>query len=148
LLQKFVVATGVPLETTDQEKANWIEAYVDLIDPQIFENLSRGRGSKPHPPARMFKLAIYQILKRHLSPAKWAREVLSDTILQKLIGFITPSRSSLYSFCDRIGRIIDRINQSLLLQSIQFAILTPSIGVLDGTSIRSYGSRHRIVNQK
>lgn len=148
MLQQFVVATGVSLETTDQEKANWVEAYVDQIDPQIFLSLSRGRGSKPHPPAQMFKLAVYQILKRHLSPAKWAREVLSDTILQGLIGRILPSRSALYNFCDRIGKIIDRINQSLILQSIKYEILAPTVAVLDGTSVRSYGSRHRIVNQK
>jgi hypothetical protein len=147
-LQQFVVATGVSVETTDQEKANWIDAYVDLIDPQIFASLTRGRGSKPHPPAQMFKLAIYQILKRHLSPAKWAREVLSDTILQGLIGRIIPSRTALYNFCDRIGKIIDQINQSLILQSIKYEILAPTVGVLDGTSVRSYGSRHRIVNQK
>lgn len=148
LLQKFVVESGVSRELTDQEKANWIEAYVDLIDPQIFVGLSSNRGSKPHPPVQMFKLPVYEILKRHLSPAKWAREVLSDATLQGLIDFITPSRSSLYTFCDRIGKIIDRINQSLLLQSIQFNILTPTVGVMDGTSLRSYGSRHRIVNQK
>jgi hypothetical protein len=120
---------------------------VDLIDPQIFVSLYRGRGSKPHPPAQMFKLAIYQILKRHLSPAKWAREVLSDTILQGLIDCIIPSRTALYNFCDRIGKFIDQINQSLLLHSIKYEILAPTVGVLDGTSVRSYGSRHRIVNQ-
>jgi len=148
VLQRFVVATGVSLETTDQDKANWVEAYVDQIDPGIFLSLSHGRGSKPHPPAQMFKLAVYQILKRHLSPAKWAREVRSDTILQSLVGFILPSRTALYSFCDRIGKIIDRINQSLISQSIKYEILAPTVGVLDGTSVRSYGSRHRIVNQK
>jgi len=59
VLQQFVVETGVSLETTDQEKANWVEAYVEQIDPQIFLSSSRGRGSKPHPPAQMFKQAVY-----------------------------------------------------------------------------------------
>jgi hypothetical protein len=70
LSQDFVVASGIAMELTDQEKANWIEAYVDLIDPQIFVGLSSNRGSKPHPPVQMFKLAVYETLKRHLSPGQ------------------------------------------------------------------------------
>ena len=148
MLQEFLVATGASADASDQEKADWIEAYVDQIDPTVFTSLWRGRGSPPHPPAQMFKLTIFQILKQNLSPAKWAREVWSDSILQKLIGHITPSRTALYSFYFRVGTIIDRISQSLITQSIEHEILTPSVGVMDGTSIRSYGSRHRIVNQK
>lgn len=135
-------------EATDQEKADWIEAYVDQIDPIVFSSIYAGRGSPSHPPAGMFKLTIYQILKQHLSPAKWAREALSDSIMQKLTGNITPSRTSLYNFRDRIGKIIGQINQNLLRQSITHEILSPLVGVMDGTSVRSYGSRHRIVNQK
>ena len=147
-LQAFLVETGATAQATDQEKADWIEAYVDQIDPSVLSSMYARGGSSPHPPARMFKLTIYQILKQHLSPAKWAREVLSDSILQKLIGHITPSRTSLYNFRDRVGKIIELIFRSLLTQSIEHEILDPRVGVMDGTSVRSYGSRHRIVNQK
>lgn len=148
LLQDFLLATDASLEAGDQEKADWIGTYVDQINPLVFAGLWRGRGSQPHPPAAMFKLAIFQILKKNLSPAKWAREVLSDLILQTLISNITPSRTALYNFQDRIGTIIERIGQSLITQSIEHGILDPSVVAMDGTSIRSYGSRHRIVNQK
>ena len=96
----------------------------------------------------MFKLIIFQILKKNLSPAKWAREVLSDSILQTLIWNITPSRTALYNFQDRVGTIIERIDQSLITQAIQQKLPVPSVAALDGTSVRSYGLRHRIVNQK
>lgn len=148
LLQDFLVVTNASWDVSDQEKADWIGAYVDQINPLVFSELWRGRGSNPHPPAAMFKLAIFQILKKNLSPAKWAREVLSDSILQTLISNITPSRTALYNFQDRIGTIIERIGQSLIAHSIALGILEPSVVALDGTSIRSYGSRHRIVNQK
>ena len=147
-LQEFLVETGATAQATDQEKADWIDVYVDQIDSIVFSSMYASGGSAPHPPARMFKLTIYQILKQHLSPAKWAREVLSDLILQKLIGHITPSRTSLYNFRDRVGEIIELIFRSLLTQSIEHQILDPTVGVMDGTSVRSYGSRHRIVNQK
>lgn len=147
-LQAFLVETEATALVTDQEKADWIEAYVDQIDPIFLSSMYTRGGSSPHPPARMFKLTIYQILKQHLSPAKWAREVLSDSILQKLIGHITPSRTSLYNFRDRVGKIIELIFRSLLTQSMEHAIFDPKVGVIDGTSVRSYGSRHRIVNQK
>ena len=148
ILQDFLVAADASAEVSDQEKADWVEAYVDLIDPLIFAGLWRGRGSPPHPPALMFKLTVFQILKKNLSPAKWAREVLSDSILQTLISNITPSRTALYNFHDRVGTIVQRIDQSLIKQAIQHKLLAPSVVALDGTSVRSYGSRHRIVNQK
>jgi len=94
------------------------------------------------------KLVIFQLLKQILSPAKWVREVRSDLILQTMIGHITPSRTALYSFRNRVGTVIDLINQHLIKESIEHKILSPTVGVMDGTSIRSYGSRHRIVNQK
>lgn len=147
-LQSFLLETGATAYATDQEKADWIDVYVDQIDSFVFSSMYSRGGSAPHPPAQMFKLTIYQILKQHLSPAKWAREVLSDSILQKLIGNLTPSRTSLYNFRDRVGKIIELIFQRLLTQSIEHEILDPRVGVMDGTSVRSYGSRHRIVNQK
>lgn len=147
-LQDLLLATDASSEASDREKADWIGAYVDQINPLVFAGLWRGRGSQPHPPAAMFKLAIFQILKKNLSPAKWAREVLSDLVLQTLISNITPSRTALYNFQDRIGTIIERIGQSLITQSIEHGILDPSVVAMDGTSIRSYGSRHRIINQK
>ncbi len=148
LLRDFLLANDATFEASDQEKADWIGAYVDQINPMVFAGLWRGRGSPPHPPAAMFKLTIFQILKKNLSPAKWAREVLSDSILQTLISSITPSRTALYNFQDRISTIIEQIGQSLITQSIEHEILAPSVAAVDGTSIRSYGSRHRIVNQK
>jgi len=148
LLRDFLLTTDASLEAGDQEKADWVGAYVDQINPMVFVGLWRGRGSKPHPPAAMFKLMIFQILKKNLSPAKWAREVLSDLVLQTLISNITPSRTALYNFQDRIGTIIERIGQSLIAHSIGHGILDPSVVAMDGTSIRSYGSRHRVVNQK
>lgn len=139
--------TGATAQATDQDKADWIEAYVDTFSPIVFSGMYSRGGSAPHPPAQMFKLTIYQILKQHLSPSKWAREVLSDSIMQKLIGNIKPSRTALYNFRDRVGKLIDIVFQHLLVQSIDHGILDPTVGVIDGTSVRSYGSRHRIVNQ-
>ena len=126
ILQDFLLCTDASPEGSDKEKADWVEAYVDQIDPMIFAGLWRDRGSRPHPPVLMFKLTIFQILKKNLSPAKWAREVLSDSILQTLIFNITPSRSALYNFKDRIGTILERIDQSLITQSIEYKLVVPS----------------------
>ena len=148
MLQNFLLASEASAEASDKDKADWVEAYVNQIDSVVFAGLCRGRGSPPNPPAQMFKLVIFQILKKNLSPAKWAREVLSDSILQTLISNIIPSRTALYNFRDRLGTIIERINQSLIVLAIEHELLEPSVAALDGTSVRSYGSRHRIVNLK
>ena len=60
LLRDFLLATNASLEASDQEKADWIGAYVDQINPMVFAGLWRGRGSPPHPPAAMFKLTIFR----------------------------------------------------------------------------------------
>ena len=147
MLQAFLVNSGATSTATDQDKANWIEAYVDQIPPSVFLELYAGRGSKPHPPVLMFKLALYQIVKQHLSPSKWAREVDSDTVLQKLIGHITPSRTALYNFRDRIITITDGLFDQLITHAVGAGLLEPSDSAIDGTSVRSRGSRHRVVNQ-
>lgn len=147
LLQAFLVNSGATATATDQDKANWIKAYVDQIPQSVFFGLYAGRGSKPHPPVLMFKLALYQIVKQHLSPSKWAREVDSDTVLQKLIGHITPSRTALYNFRDRIINITDGLLDQLITRAVGAGLLEPSHAALDGTSVRSRGSRHRVVNQ-
>ena len=147
-LQELLVETVATAQATDQGKADWIDAYVDTFSPIVFSGMYSRGGSAPHPPAQMFKLTIYQILKQHLSPSKWAREVLSDSIMQKLIGHIKPSRTALYNFRERVGKIIDIVFQHLLVQSIDHGILDPTVGVIDGTSVRSYGSSHRIVDEQ
>ena len=65
-LQAFLVETEATALVTDQEKADWIEAYVDQVDPIVLSSMYARGGSAPHPPARMFKLTIYQILKSKL----------------------------------------------------------------------------------
>ena len=147
MLQAFLVNSGATSTATDQDKADWIEAYVDQIPQRVFSELYAGRGSKPHPPALMFKLALYQIVKQHLSPSKWAREVDSDTVLQKLIGHITPSRTALYNYRDRIINITDGLFEQLITHSVGAGLLERSDAAIDGTSVRSRGSRHRVVNQ-
>lgn len=148
MLQTFLADSGANATATDEGKANWIEAYTDQVPQSLFSGIYAGRGSKPHPPALMLKLALYQILKQHLSPSKWAREVGSDSILQKLIGHITPSRTALYNFRDRIIRITDVLLEQLITHSVGAGLLEPSDAAIDGTSVRSRGSRYRVVNQK
>lgn len=147
-LQAFLVNSGASTTATDVDKANWIEAFANQIPPSVFSGLYAGRGSIPHLPVSMFKLLLYQILKQHLSPSKWAREVGSDSILKKLIGHITPCRTALYNFRDRIIKITDGLHEQLITHSVRAGLLEPSDAAMDGTSIRSRGSRHRVVNQK
>lgn len=147
-LQAMLVEKNAKPDATDQEKADWIGCYVDQMNPKVISDLYSGRGSAPNPPSQMFKLMLYQLLKQNLSPSKWSREISSDAILRHLIGFIEPSRTSLYNFRDRIGVVMEEINRSLLAESMEQLALSFSDVAMDGTSVRSFGSRHRIVNEK
>ena len=112
-LQNLLAEESSRGNATDQDNANWIGAYVDQLDQSLFAGLNSGRGSVPHPPKAMLKVVLYEMLKRILSPACWAREVLSDRILQTLIGNIQPSRTALYQFRIRLGKIMDKLFQNL-----------------------------------
>ena len=147
-LQNLLAEVSSLGNPTDQDNASWIGAYVDQMDQSLFDGLNSGRGTAPHPPKAMLKIVLYEMYKRILSPACWAREVLSDRFLQSLIDHIQPSRTALYQFRIRIGKIIDKIFQNLLKQAADFGLIGESDSAIDGTTLRSFGSRHRIVNQK
>src|SRR5262249_13626246 len=128
-------------------KARWIDAVVQNLDLTELEACYAGVGSKPYPPELLLKIALDETLEGHLSPAAWARPAREHLPLQWLGLGITPSRTALDNFRDRLGPVIEALIADLLTTAQREGFLAGQQGVLDGTTVRAQASRHRLLNQ-
>lgn len=125
----------------------WLERYVDSQDLSPLEAAYRGVGSAAHRPDLLLKIALYETLEGRLSPARWARDVKDSVVLLWLGRGLTPSRTALYNFRDRLGGLIQELHARMVGQALHEGLIAPHEGVLDGTTTRACASRHRLVNR-
>src|SRR6185312_7553460 len=90
-------------------KARLIDAFVDDIDLAELRAAYRGSGSEAYPPELMLKIALYEVIEKHPSPAAWARHLGDSIPLRWLARGIRPHRTALYDFRDRLGDVIDAL---------------------------------------
>ena len=108
--------------------------------------LSRGRVPRPRPGPHAQDRLVRGPQGR-LSPAEWARDVRDSKALRWLGQGIQPSRSALYAFRDRLSQPVFDIHARAIRQAIAEGLTAAEKAVLDGTSVRSYASRHQLVNE-
>jgi transposase len=130
-----------------EHKARWIHTFVNDLDLSELEALYRGSGSEAYRPDLMLKIALYETLEGHLSPAAWARHLHEHIPLQWLAMGIQPSRTALDNFRDRLGHVIDALLADVVGTAQRENLVTGKQGVLDGTTVRAQASRHRLLNQ-
>jgi transposase len=128
-------------------KARVIAAFVNQIDLSELEAIYRGSGSEAYLPDLMLKIALYETLEGHRSPAAWARHRHDSIPLQWLALGIQPSRSALYAFRDRVGHVIDALCDDVVGTAQRDGLVSGQRGVQDGTTVRAHASRHRLLNQ-
>jgi transposase len=129
-------------------RARLVDAFVNELDRTSLHATYLGVGSPAHDPDLMLKIALYETLEGHLSPAQWAKHVRDSDALRWLGHGIQPSRSSLYSFRDRLSQPIFEMHAQAIRAAIGQGLTTGDIGVQDGTSLRSYASRHQLINEE
>jgi transposase len=128
-------------------KARLIGMFVDQIDLSELQAVYRGSGSEAYLPSLMLKIALYESLIGERSPAVWFRHLHDSIPLQWLAMGIQPSRSALYAFRDRLGHVIDPLCDDVIRKVQGEGLVEGKLGVLDGTTVRSHSSRHRLLNQ-
>jgi transposase len=129
------------------DHARIVRRQVDQLDRTVIDRLYQGRGDDAFDPIALLKMVLYQYLKGRRSPATWEEEARLNEAMQWLGNGYTPARRTWYNFRDRIGEIIDRLNDQMVQRGIAQGHVDPSTGVQDGTSIAACASRHRMVNQ-
>lgn len=95
----------------------------------------------------MLKMVLYQYLKKRSSPAQWFEDTKLNKAMRWLGRGYQPARRTWYDFRDRVGDVMDQLNEQLITRATDQDHLDPTIGVLDGTSFAACASRHRMVNQ-
>jgi transposase len=129
-------------------RARIIDEAVDRLDSSVLEAAYQGVGDPAFPPTLMLKMILFEVLDGRLSPAQWCRDGEVHKALLWLGRGIQPSRTACYSFRDRLGSVIDQLHKLIIDQTLIEENVNPDIGVLDGTTIRAFASRHRLVNQE
>jgi transposase len=124
-----------------------LDAYLDGLNLESLEVLYDGVGSEAYRPDLMLKLVVLEVLEGRRSPAQWARDARENLALLWIGRGIQPSRTAMYDFRDRIGDALLEINAEAVRQAMEEGLVDPDEGVLDGTAIRAYASRHRLLNQ-
>lgn len=128
--------------------ARIIDVAVDRLDSSVLEAAYRGVGERAFPPNLMLKMALFEMQEGRGSPAQWYRDARVHKAMLWLGRGIQPSRTACYTFRDRLGKIIDLLHKSMINQVLAEESVDPETGILDGTTIRAFASRHRLVNRE
>jgi transposase len=131
----------------DDHPARLIDAFVDDLDRTTLHDSYFGVGSRANHPDLMLKIALYETFVGHPSPADWARDVRQNDPVKWLAQGIRPSRSALYAFRDRLSQPVFDMHLQAIRQALDEGLTQATVGVLDGTSVRSGASRHQLLNQ-
>jgi transposase len=128
--------------------ARIVQRQVGQLDPQTLHELYRGAGKEAFDPVVMLQMVLYMKLKKIHSPAQWHEEARLNEAVQWLGYGYQPARRTWYDFRDRMEKCIDRLNDQLIGAAIEEGLLSPEVGVQDGTSFAACASRHRMVNEE
>jgi transposase len=123
------------------------QAVVPLDLTDLFDAYT-GTGSEAHRPDLILKVVLYELQRGRRSPAQWAEDCLLDEACQWLACGIRPSRSRLYAFRDRMGSLVDGLNEGLLGRAVAARLTDATQASLDGTTVAANASRHRLLNEE
>lgn len=124
---------------------DYLVAKLDLTDVRTSY---AGRGSPPHPPELLLRLALFEFWEGELSPAKWHDHCRELDPAKWLLFGLRPSLSSLYAFLARCAGLVDGLNRQLLQMARAEGLVTGDDVAFDGTFVATRGSRHRLVTAK
>jgi transposase len=128
--------------------ARRIDRAVARLDLSPLFDSYAGTGSKAHRPDVLLKVVLYELQQGEASPAQWAEDLRWHEIVQWLGRGMTPARSRLYAFRDRLGPLLDVWHQQVLADALEQGLTTGEQASLDGSTIAANASRHRLLNQK
>ena len=127
--------------------ARILDAFVNGLDRTSLRTSYLGVGSLAHDADLMLKMVLYETSRGRLSPAQWAKDIPDSDALRWLGQGITPCRSALYAFRDRLSEPVFAMHAQTVQQAIAEGLTAAQEAVLDGTSVRACASRHQLLNE-
>lgn len=128
--------------------ARWIDRLVNTLDLTAVYAAYRNRGSPAYRPEPMLKAVLYEMQQGRTKPAEWARDVVDSRPPQWLVMGLRPTRSRWYEFRDRLGPVLDQLNQQVVQAALCEGLTTAARSAQDGTTIAAHASRHQLLRPK
>jgi hypothetical protein len=127
--------------------ARRVRALVEQIDLTPLLDSFAGVGSPAHPPDLLLQFVLFEIQRKHLSPALWARDARESLPARWLLRGLRPARCVFYRFRDHLPQeLMDALNAQILRLAQDEGHTTARAGALDGTFHAALGSRHHLLN--
>jgi transposase len=121
-----------------------------LVDEELSLDVLRhtyaGRGSRPHAPELLVKLALYEHSQGRPQPVQWMKDLGENKAVQWLVYGIRPSQTTLYEFRDRVQPYLMALNGQVIQTAIGEGHTDGSYGALDGTFVAANATRHHMIN--
>ncbi|MGO9600426.1 MAG: transposase [Isosphaeraceae bacterium] len=128
--------------------ARRIDRLVDQLDITGMRRAYAGRGSAAYPPELLLRLALFEVHRGRLRPAQWFKDCHDDDGVRWILFGLTPSRSCLYQFRDRVGLHLDGWISQVLKTAKSEGLTTAQRVSVDGTFEPSRASRHTLISAK
>jgi transposase len=128
--------------------ARWLRSVVSHLDLAALRRSYANRGSLAYLPELLLPFVLFMYSRAILSPAEWAKHATYDDQAKWLLRGLSPSRSQLYTFRDRVEPYLDDWHAQIIAWAIFEKITTAERGSLDGTLVAALASRHRLLSRR
>jgi hypothetical protein len=127
--------------------ARRIRALVEQVDLTELLASFAGVGSRVYPPDRLLAFVLFEVRRKHLSPATWFLDSQESGPGRWLLRGLRPSRCVFYRFGHHLPQeLLDTLNQQVLRWAQDEGHSRAACASLDGTLHAAAGSRHQLLN--
>jgi transposase len=128
--------------------ARQIEQAVCRLDLRPVYACYHGTGDRPFPPDLLLQAVLYEIRQGRHRPSQWFKAAHESEPVRWLLKGCVPSRTTWYSFRDRLGLVLSQLHDQVVALAIQEGLTPATRAAQDGTLVAANASRHRMVNDK
>ena len=115
------------------------------LEPLFFS--FRAGGSDAVSPALMLRVVLVEMMQGRHHPSQWYRDMAENAALKWVALGIRPSRSTWYSFRDRVEPFLEGWFQQVLEMAVEQDITPAKRASLDGSFVAANASRHHMLNE-
>ena len=119
-----------------------------LFDVEAVFDQYSGRGSKPHPPDLLLKLALYEHCRGRTKPIQWHRDLTSDLNVRWLTFGMKVAQKTLYNFRDRLAPLLAGWHKQVLEVAVAEQLVDGRQASIDGTAVAANASRRKLGNMQ
>ena len=119
-----------------------------LFDMEAVFDQYSGRGSKPHPPDLLLKLALYEHCRGRTKPIQWHRDLTNDLNVRWLTFGMKVAQKTLYNFRDRLSPLLVGWHKQVLEVAVAEQLVDGRQASIDGTAVAANASRRKLGNMQ